>query len=38
MSAREFYLDAATYQYRLETLIEHGVVLTYPSSARLRLL
>jgi hypothetical protein len=23
-------LDAATYQYRAESLLEHGVVLTYP--------
>ena len=30
IDAREFYLDAATYQYRAETLTEHGVVLTYP--------
>jgi hypothetical protein len=30
IDAREFHLDAATYQYRVETLTEHGVVLTYP--------
>jgi Uma2 family endonuclease len=30
VDAREFHLDAATYQYRVETLMEHGVVLTYP--------
>jgi hypothetical protein len=30
IDAREFHLDAATYQYRVETLMEHGVVLTYP--------
>jgi hypothetical protein len=26
----KFHLDAATYQYRVETLMENGVVLTYP--------
>lgn len=30
IDAREFHLDAATYQYRAESLLEHGVVLTYP--------
>ena len=30
IDAREFHLDAATYQYRVETRMEHGVVLTYP--------
>jgi hypothetical protein len=30
IDAREFHLDAATYQYRVETLMEHGVVLTHP--------
>ena len=30
IDAREFHLDAATYQYRVETLMEHGVVLSYP--------
>ncbi len=30
IDAREFHLDAATFQYRVETLMEHGVVLTYP--------
>jgi Uma2 family endonuclease len=28
--AREFHLDAATGQYRLEAVMEHGVVLTHP--------
>lgn len=28
--AREFHLDAATRQYRLEAVLEHGVVLAYP--------
>ena len=28
--AREFHLDAATRQYRVESLMEHGVVLAYP--------
>jgi Uma2 family endonuclease len=28
--AREFHLDAATSQYRLEAVLEHGVVLAYP--------
>ena len=23
-------LDAATYQYRMESVMQHGVVLTYP--------
>jgi Uma2 family endonuclease len=30
ISAREYHLDAATRQYRLETVLEHGVVVTYP--------
>jgi hypothetical protein len=30
IDAREFHLDAATLQYRAESLMEHGVVLTYP--------
>ena len=30
IDAREFHLNAATRQYRLETVLEHGVVLTYP--------
>lgn len=30
IDAREFHLDAATRQYRVESLLEHGVVLTYP--------
>ncbi|MGH7735792.1 MAG: hypothetical protein ACREOE_19375 [Gemmatimonadales bacterium] len=30
IDAREFHLDAATFQYRVESLMEHGVVLTYP--------
>lgn len=30
IDAREFHLDAATRQYRLETVLEQGVVLTYP--------
>jgi hypothetical protein len=28
--AREFHLDAATFQYRVESFMEHGVGLTYP--------
>jgi Uma2 family endonuclease len=28
--AREFHLDAATRQYRADTVFEHGVVLSYP--------
>ena len=27
---REFHLDAATCQYRMESVLEHGVALTYP--------
>ncbi len=30
IDAREFHLDAATRQYRAESVLEHGVVLTYP--------
>ena len=30
IDAREFHLDAATRQYRLETVLEDGVTLTYP--------
>ena len=30
IDAREFHLDAATHQYRVESFFEHGVVLTYP--------
>jgi Uma2 family endonuclease len=30
IDTREFHLDAATCQYRMESLMEHGVVLTYP--------
>lgn len=30
IDAREFHLNAATRQYRLESVLEHGVVLTYP--------
>lgn len=30
IDAREFHLNAATRQYRLETVLEHGVTLTYP--------
>jgi len=30
VDAREFHLDAATRQYRAESLMEHGVVLAYP--------
>ena len=28
--AREFHLDAATRQYRLEAVLERGVLLAYP--------
>lgn len=30
LDAREFHLDAATRQYRLEAVLEHGVVLSHP--------
>jgi hypothetical protein len=30
IDAREFHLDAATRQYRLDAILEHGVVLSYP--------
>ena len=30
VDAREFHLDAATSQYRLEAVLEHGVALTHP--------
>lgn len=30
IDAREFHLDAATRQYRAESVLEHGVVLAYP--------
>lgn len=30
VDAREFHLNAATRQYRLEAVLEHGVTLTYP--------
>ncbi len=30
IDAREFHLDAATRQYRVEAVLEHGVVLSYP--------
>ena len=30
IDAREFHLDAATLQYRAESVLEHGVVLAYP--------
>jgi Uma2 family endonuclease len=30
IDAREFHLDAATLQYRMEGLLEHGVVLSHP--------
>jgi Uma2 family endonuclease len=30
IDTREFHLDAATCQYRMESVMEHGVVLTYP--------
>lgn len=30
VDAREFHLDAATRQYRAESVLEHGVVLAYP--------
>jgi Uma2 family endonuclease len=30
IDAREFHLDAATRQYRMEAVMEHGVVLAYP--------
>lgn len=30
IDAREFHLNAATRQYRLEAVLEHGVTLTYP--------
>jgi Uma2 family endonuclease len=30
VDAREFHLDAATRQYRIDTVMEHGVVLTHP--------
>jgi Uma2 family endonuclease len=30
IDAREFHLDAATRQYRLESVLEYGVALTFP--------
>ncbi len=30
IDAREFHLDAATGQYRAESVLDHGVVLSYP--------
>jgi hypothetical protein len=30
IDAREFHLDAATRQYRLDAVLENGVTLTYP--------
>jgi Uma2 family endonuclease len=30
IDAREFHLDAATRQYRAESVLEHGVVFAYP--------
>lgn len=30
IDAREYHLDAATRQYRAESVMEHGVVLAYP--------
>jgi Uma2 family endonuclease len=30
IDAREFHLDAATRQYRAESVLDHGVVLAYP--------
>jgi Uma2 family endonuclease len=30
IDAREFHLDAATRQYRLESALEYGVALTFP--------
>jgi Uma2 family endonuclease len=30
VDAREFHLDAATRQYRLESVLEYGVALTFP--------
>ncbi|HVT70393.1 MAG TPA: hypothetical protein VHF26_21790 [Trebonia sp.] len=30
VDAREFHLDAATRQYRVEPVLEHGAALTRP--------
>jgi Uma2 family endonuclease len=30
IGAREFHLDAATRQYRVEAVLEHGIVLEHP--------
>jgi Uma2 family endonuclease len=30
IDAREFHLDAATRQYRLESVLEYGIALTFP--------